>query len=204
MSRLPHQHTNSSHSAPDPENPWVEGLKTVGLSIILALGIRTFVAEARYIPSGSMLPTLEINDRLIIDKLGYKFADPKRGDVVVFSPTDALKQQYKDAFIKRIIGLPGETVEVKNAQVIINGETISENYIAEEPQYNWGPQTVPENSYLVLGDNRSNSFDSHSWGFVPRENIIGRAVVRFWPLDRLGGLDAQPLYPTELNEFSQP
>jgi signal peptidase I len=114
---------------------------------------------------------------------------------VVFSPTDALKQQYKDAFIKRVIGLPGETVEVKNGQVIINGETISENYIAEEPQYNWGPQTVPENSYLVLGDNRNNSFDSHSWGFVPQENIIGRAIVRFWPLNRLGGLDPQPLYP---------
>jgi signal peptidase I len=195
MSRLPHQRTNSSHSTPESENPWVEGFKTIGLSIILALGIRTFVAEARYIPSGSMLPTLEINDRLIIDKLGYKFTDPKRGDVVVFSPTDALKQQYKDAFIKRIIGLPGETVEVKNGQVIINGETISEKYIAEEPQYNWGPQTVPENSYLVLGDNRNNSFDSHSWGFVPRGNIIGRAIVRFWPLNRLGGLDPQPLYP---------
>jgi signal peptidase I len=195
MSRLPHQHTNPGHSTPESENPWVEGFKTIGLSIILALGIRTFVAEARYIPSGSMLPTLEINDRLIIDKLGYKFTEPKRGDVVVFSPTDALKQQYKDAFIKRVIGLPGETVEVKNGQVIINGETISENYIAEEPQYNWGPQTVPENSYLVLGDNRNNSFDSHSWGFVPQENIIGRAIVRFWPLNRLGGLDPQPLYP---------
>ncbi len=204
MSRVPHQHTNPSHSAPEPENPWVEGIKTVGLSIILALGIRTFVAEARYIPSGSMLPTLEINDRLIIDKLGYKFTDPKRGDVVVFSPTDALKQQYKDAFIKRIIGLPGETVEVKSGQVIIDGETISENYIAEEPQYNWGPQTVPENSYLVLGDNRNNSFDSHSWGFVPHENIIGRAVVRFWPIDRVGGLDAKPLYPDELNQLPQP
>lgn len=200
MSRVPHQSNHPRHSAPDPENPWVEGFKTVGLSIILALGIRTFVAEARYIPSGSMLPTLEINDRLIIDKLGYKFTDPKRGDVVVFSPTDALKQQYKDAFIKRIIGLPGETVEVKNGQVIVDGEIISEKYIAEEPQYDWGPETVPENSYLVLGDNRNNSFDSHSWGFVPRENIIGRAIVRFWPLDRLGGLDVQPLYPTELGD----
>lgn len=200
MSRVPHQSNHPSHSAPEQENPWVEGFKTVGLSIILALGIRTFVAEARYIPSGSMLPTLEINDRLIIDKLGYKFTDPKRGDVVVFSPTDALKQQYKDAFIKRIIGLPGETVEVKNGQVSVDGEIISENYIAEAPQYDWGPETVPENSYLVLGDNRNNSFDSHSWGFVPHENIIGRAIVRFWPLDRLGGLDAQPIYPAEATQ----
>ena len=79
------------------ENPWIEGIKTVGLSVVLAIGIRQFVAEARYIPSGSMLPTLQINDRLIIDKLGYKFGDPKRGDIVVFNPTEALSKTYKDA-----------------------------------------------------------------------------------------------------------
>ncbi len=203
MSRVPHQPANPNPSNPNQENPWVEGLKTVGLSVILALGIRTFVAEARYIPSGSMLPTLEINDRLIIDKLGYKFTDPKRGDVVVFSPTDQLKQQYKDAFIKRIIGLPGETVEVNNGQVIIDGDVLSEEYIAEAPQYNWGPETVPENSYLVLGDNRNNSYDSHYWGFVPHNHIIGRAVVRFWPLGRLGGVNPDPLYPTEAEAIPQ-
>ncbi|MGB3193248.1 MAG: signal peptidase I, partial [Limnoraphis sp.] len=109
MSSLQNQEPPNNHPPQDhSENVWVEGFKTIGLSIVLALGIRTFVAEARYIPSGSMLPTLEINDRLIIDKLGYKFQNPDRGDVVVFSPTDQLKTQYKDAFIKRIIGLPGE------------------------------------------------------------------------------------------------
>lgn len=201
MSSVPNREPNEKNSSSThEENPWVEGLKTIGLSIILALGIRTFVAEARYIPSGSMLPTLEIDDRLIIDKLGYRFTEPQRGDVVVFNPTDELRKQYKDAFIKRIIGLPGETVEVRDGQVFINGEALKENYIAEEPQYNWGPDTVPEDSYLVLGDNRNNSYDSHYWGFVPRDHIIGRAIVRFWPLNRVGGVDPEPLYPTSVME----
>lgn len=178
------------------ENPWVEAIKTLGTAAILAFGIRTFVAEARYIPSSSMEPTLEINDRLIIEKVSYRFKDPKRGDVVVFRPTEALQQQdYTDAFIKRVIGLPGETVEVSNGQVFINGEAISEQYIEEEPKYDYGPVEVPEDQYLVLGDNRNNSYDSHFWGFVPREKLIGRAVVRFWPVDRIGSIDENPLYP---------
>ncbi len=180
------------------ENPWIEALKTIGLSAVLAFGIRTFVAEARYIPSGSMLPTLQINDRLIVDKLSYKFQDPQRGDIVVFSPTDTLERQnFHDAFIKRVIGLPGETVEVKGGRVYINDRPLRENYIDEEPFYQYGPVTVPAGQYLVLGDNRNNSYDSHYWGFVPRDHIIGRAVVRFWPPTRLGELDPQPLYRSE-------
>lgn len=174
------------------ENPWVEGFKTIVLSGVLAFGIRTFVAEARYIPSGSMLPTLQINDRLIIDKITYNFRAPQRGDIVVFSPTPALQQQnFHDAFIKRVIGLPGDTVEVKGGRVYVNGQALRENYIEEEPNYSFGPVTVLPDQYLVLGDNRNNSYDSHYWGFVPRDNIIGRAVVRFWPINRLGGLDSE-------------
>ena len=177
------------------ENPWLEGLKTIGLSAVLAFGIRTFVAEARYIPSGSMLPTLQINDRLIVDKLGYHFKAPQRGDVVVFSPTDTLeKQNFHDAFIKRVIGLPGDKVEVKDGRVFINGKPLSEDYIADRPQYQYGPVTVPQDQYLVLGDNRNNSYDSHYWGFVPRDHIIGRAIVRFWPMNRLGEITPEPNY----------
>ncbi|MDJ0650196.1 MAG: signal peptidase I [Xenococcaceae cyanobacterium MO_188.B19] len=177
------------------ENPVVEIVKTLATAFILAIGIRTLVAEARYIPSSSMEPTLEINDRLIIEKVSYHFTSPQRGDVVVFSPTDTLKEQnFKDAFIKRVIGLPGETIEVREGKVYVNGETIKEKYIEEAPDYNYGPETVPENQYLVLGDNRNNSYDSHYWGFVPRKNLIGRAIVRFWPFDRLGSLDETPLY----------
>jgi signal peptidase I len=177
------------------ENPWLEGLKTIGLSAVLAFGIRTFVAEARYIPSGSMLPTLQINDRLIVDKLGYHFKNPQRGDVVVFSPTDTLeKQNFHDAFIKRVIGLPGDKVEVKDGRVFINDKPLEEDYIADRPQYQYGPVTVPQDQYLVLGDNRNNSYDSHYWGFVPRNHIIGRAVVRFWPMNRLGEITPEPNY----------
>ncbi len=177
------------------ENPVIEIVKTLATAFILAIGIRTLVAEARYIPSSSMEPTLEINDRLIIEKVSYYFTSPQRGDVVVFSPTEKLKEQnFKDAFIKRVIGLPGETIEVREGKVYVNGEAIREKYIEEAPDYNYGPETVPENQYLVLGDNRNNSYDSHYWGFVPRQNLIGRAIVRFWPFDRLGSLDQTPLY----------
>lgn len=172
--------------APKPVNPWVETAQTLGLSLLLAFGIRTFVAEARYIPSGSMKPTLQVNDRLIIDKVSYDFGDPNRGDIVVFHPPDSLHQ--RDAFIKRVIGIPGDTVEVKEGQVYVNGEPQEETYIAAKPDYVWGPVTVPDHAYLVLGDNRNESYDSHYWGFVPRENIIGRAVLRFWPPDRAGGI----------------
>lgn len=205
-------HTSQKNS----ENAWVEAIKTIGLSAILAFGIRTFVAEARYIPSGSMLPTLQINDRLIVDKISYHFNDPQRGDIVVFMPpetaadcfngfqspnprnnwtnspantTNQSNPKLKDAFIKRVVGLPGDKVEVKGEQVYINGQKLAEKYIDAPPSYQFGPVTVPANSYLVLGDNRNNSCDSHYWGPVPRNNIIGKAVVRFWPLNRMGGLD---------------
>lgn len=151
--------------------------------------LKKFVAEARYIPSGAMIPTLQIDDRLIIDKWSYRFQQPQRGDIVVFSPTETLKQQnFKDAFIKRIIGLPGDKIQVKDGKVYVNNQPLEEKYIAEAPNYQYGPVTVPPNSYFVLGDNRNNSYDSHYWGFVPKENIIGKASKRFWPLKRSGAI----------------
>lgn len=184
--------TESSSTPPPPSAPRGKGVlretvETLGLSVLLALGIRTFVAEARYIPSGSMLPTLEINDRLIIDKVSYDFGNPQRGDIVVFRPPDALGQN--EAFIKRLIGLPGDVIEVKDGQLYINDEPQTEPYIAAKPDYQYGPVTVPDDAYLVLGDNRNKSFDSHYWGFLPADHLIGRAVFRFWPPDRLGDLD---------------
>ena len=202
MSRSVKQDKNKQPQSPKQENPWVELTQTVVTAVILAFGIWTFVAEARYIPSSSMEPTLEINDRLIIEKMSYRFREPVRGDVVVFNPTEALKaQDFNDAFIKRIIGLPGETVLVREGKVYVNGEQITEKYIAEDPNYDYGPVVVPEGEYLVLGDNRNNSYDSHYWGFVPQDKIIGKAFVRFWPFNRLGSLDQQPLYPGENGEI---
>jgi signal peptidase I len=195
--------SDQAHSADSPSrnppsrNPWVEALQTVGLSLVLAFGIRTFVAEARYIPSGSMLPTLEINDRLVIDKISYGFKDPHRGDIVVFRPPAAAGEQAShEAFIKRVIGLPSEIVEVKSGRVYVNGIALSENYLAATPDYEWGPEIVPQDAYLVLGDNRNDSYDGHYWGFVPRDRIIGRATVRFWPFNRLAYL-ADPAYSAE-------
>ena len=113
------------------ENALIEGIKTIGISLFLAFGIRTFIAEARYIPSGSMLPTLQINDRLIIDKLSYDFSNPKRGDIVVFNPTKTLEaENYHEAFIKRVIGLAGDKVEVQNGKVFVNNTPLKENYMA--------------------------------------------------------------------------
>jgi signal peptidase I len=181
------------------ENPWVEGAKTIATAAILAFGIRTFVAEARYIPSSSMEPTLQINDRLIIEKISYKFHNPERGDIVVFNPTDTLRQQnFKDAFIKRVIGLPGDEVKVQGGKVSVNGQALTEDYIDQPPDYNFGPVTVPADQYLVLGDNRNNSYDSHYWGFVPKDRLIGRAFVRFWPFNRLGSLSPAPLYSSPI------
>jgi len=192
MSRVQNQ-VPEQHSPQDNEGSWIGELgRTIILSVILALGIRTFVAEARWIPSESMVPTLQKYDKLIVDKVSYHFVDPERGDIVVFSPTETIKKDnpnLKDAFIKRIVGLPGDKVEVKGERVYINGRPLQEKYIEAPPQYQYGPVTVPPNSYLVLGDNRNNSYDSHFWGFVPRDNIIGRAIVRFWPLNRIGELN---------------
>jgi signal peptidase I len=190
---------------PQPENPWVEAAKTIITAGVLAVGIRTLVAEARYIPSSSMEPTLQINDRLIIEKISYHLHDPKRGDVVVFNPTKALQEQnFKDAFIKRIIGLPGDTIKISNGIVYVNGGKLSEDYISQKPDnktpcYRDGKRAgfncelghVPDGQYLVFGDNRANSYDSRYWGFVPKDKLIGRAFVRFWPLNRLGMLNQQ-------------
>ncbi len=175
------------------QNPWIEGLQTIGLSIVLALGIRQFVAEARFIPSGSMEPTLQIDDRLVVEKISYRFNPPKRSDIIVFQAPqralDAVGSTSHDAYIKRVIGLPGEKVQVKDGKVFIDDKVLQENYIQAPPDYQWGPEVVPEGQYLVLGDNRNSSSDGHVWGFLPEESIIGRAVVRFWPPTRIGGLD---------------
>ena len=175
------------------QNPWVEGVQTIGLSIVLALGIRQFVAEARFIPSGSMIPTLQIDDRLVVEKISYRFNPPERGDIIVFrapqKALDAAQVQGKAAYIKRVIGLPGETVEVRDGRVFINGEVLEEDYIQAPPTYTFAEQVIPADEYLVLGDNRNSSSDGHVWGFLPKDTIIGRAVVRFWPPGRIGGLD---------------
>ena len=162
---------------------------TVLIALLLAFLIRVFIAEPRYIPSESMFPTLETGDRLVIEKVGYRFHLPAKGDIVVFQPPAKLRllgYEPNQAFIKRAIATAGETVAVKDGIVYINNEPQSESYIAAPPEYDLLPVTVPEGKLFVMGDNRNNSNDSHVWGFLPTENVIGHAVFRFWPLERIG------------------
>lgn len=173
-----------------PKNPWAHGLKTIGVTLVLGLGVPIAAAQCYLIPSGSMKPTLEVNDRLFVDKVSYQIVNPYRGDIIVFTPPEQIIEQEdsRAPYIKRVIGLPGEKVEVKDGRVYINNQPLLENYIADAPEYNWGPKIVPLNSYLVLGDNRNHSYDSHIWGFVERDRIIGKAIIRFWPPERIGSL----------------
>ena len=202
-------HSSQSHKSAKPqqnedmnrEESWgVEAVKTIGLSLLLAFGIRTFVAEARYIPTGSMEPTLLINDRLIVDKVSYRLHGPSRGDIVVFNPTKTLKERFDNAFIKRVIAIPGDQISIREGKVLINQSAINEPYTASQQStsveaciysgfdkpFLAKEQMIPEDHYLVLGDNRRNSLDGRCWGLVAKEDLVGRAVFRFWPLPRLG------------------
>lgn len=179
---------------PPSESPKIwdkirENGTTMGIALVLAFLIRVFIAEPRYIPSDSMLPTLLQGDRLVIEKVSYKFRPPTRGEIVVFQPPSqlqALGYEKNQAFIKRAIATPGETVAVKDGVVYINNRPLTEIYTAEPPAYNLLPVTVPEGQLFVMGDNRNNSNDSHIWGFLPEGNLIGHAVFRFFPLNRIG------------------
>ncbi len=185
------------------ESFW-ENIKVLAIALVIALLVRTFIAEPRFIPSESMVPTLQINDKLIIEKVSYWTQSPKAGDIVVFSPPAMLQKMSgygKDqALIKRVIGVPGDRMAIRDGKVNINGVDRSESYIQEPPHYTCpGPTTpfcqsvnpsesfeIPEGQYFVMGDNRNKSNDSHVWGFLPKQEIIGRAWVRFFPFDRWG------------------
>jgi signal peptidase I len=169
-----------------PKNEWIESAKTAGLGLLMAVGVHTFIAEVRYIPSGSMSPTLHEGDRVIVEKLSYHIRSPQRGEVVVFQAPPELKVQNLDGdYIKRIVGLPGDRVQVQGGQVFVNGQALSETYLQALPNYAYGPVTVPQTHYFVLGDNRNQSYDSHLWGFVPRDAIVGHASLHL-SLSRFG------------------
>lgn len=168
-----------------------ENVKVLAIALVIAIVVRLGVAEPRFIPSDSMAPTLHIGDRLIIEKLAYRLNSPQRGDIVVFEPPMRLKAQgyrRQQAFIKRVIAKPGETVAVHQGQVYIDGEPLAEPYILEAPQYELLPVKVPPDALFVMGDNRNNSNDSHIWGFLPMHNVIGHALYRFWPFDAVSPL----------------
>jgi signal peptidase I len=126
-----------------------------------------------------MLPSIKNGDYIMVSKLSYVFKEPQRGDIIIFhSPRDS-----NSDLIKRIVGLPGETIEVTGGKVLINGEPLEEPYIAEPPQYEYAAETLPEGMYFVLGDNRNNSADSHTGWLLPREDIVGKAWIDYWPTE---------------------
>lgn len=171
------------------EDDKYDDLRTFTLAFAIAIFVRSFIAEPRYIPSLSMYPTFEVGDQFLVDKISRVARSAVDNDIVVFQPPLALQEKgYRksDAFIKRIVAREGETVYVHDGIVEVNGVVRKEPFISESPKYNWGPGVVPDGNVMVLGDNRNNSYDSHIWGFLPEENIIGRAWFRYWPPSRFG------------------
>lgn len=162
----------------------------IAVAFVLSIILRNYVVDTRIVPTGSMLPTIQLQDRLIVDRVYYKYDTIERGDIIVFEAPETAMEE-KD-MVKRLIGLPGEQIIITNGKVYVDGKALNEPYIEAPPDYEYGPVTVPDNSYFMLGDNRRASKDSHVWGFVPREKVLGRVLVRYWPLDRFGKLDQAP------------
>ena len=184
----------------------------LGVAFLIAFLVKTFVAQAFFIPSESMVHTLEVGDRVLVSRTSYKLHDPHRGDVVVFtSPFEAqerggddqalparvihtvlesigLRQPSTEDFIKRVIGLPGETVEGKGGKIFVNGRELVEPYLAEEPIGDFPPKTIAAGQLWVMGDNRNRSSDSRVFGSIRESKIVGRAILRIWPVNRLGFL----------------
>ena len=158
--------------------------------MLLALVLRWQVVEPRWIPSGSMLPTLQLQDRILVEKLRPRLGRSlSPGTVVVFHPPEALIASGYDpraALIKRVVAGPGDRLEVRDGKLWRNGTPLEHDWNAEPMAYSLAPFTVPEGELMVLGDNRNASLDSHLWGPLPREEVIGTAIWRYWPLQRFG------------------
>ncbi|MGA1862412.1 signal peptidase I [Deferribacter thermophilus] len=167
------------------------------VAFVIAMVIRAFVLQAYKIPSGSMLNTLLIGDHILVNKLAYKFGKPKRGDIIVFEwPVEPDKD-----FIKRVIGLPGDKVQIINKQVYINDKLLNEPYVLFQSNFvlpaNFTPRDntenfiVPDGYYFVMGDNRDTSYDSRYWGFVSEDKIKGKAWIIYWSWDLRNGFDVR-------------
>jgi len=157
-------------------------------AIVFAVLVKTFLLQAFYIPSESMNPTLKTNDRVLVNKLSYRLHGVHRGDVVVFKSLPGEGASTRD-LIKRVIGLPGETVEARNGHVFVDGRPLKEDYLKTSVVTDRMPSTrIPAGHYWMMGDSRGNSHDSRDFGPIPRSAIIGRAFVRVWPLSKLGRL----------------
>ncbi len=171
----------------------LETLQTIVLAIVLYFLIDTVVARVR-VDNISMLPTLQPGEFLLVDRISYRFKELNHGDIVIFH----FPQNPSEDYIKRLIGLPGDTVKIANGEVYVNGHQLTEPYLSGAPDYE-GEWVVPEGAFFVLGDNRNQSSDSHSWGFVPKENLIGKALVVYWPIKEMKVLTRPDLVNAAVN-----
>ncbi len=185
----------TAHQNPDPEDTGksaagatLSWFRDLFLSVLIAIVVILFLYQPVKVEGTSMMPSLQNDERIFINKFVYRFgiSDIGRGDTVVFLyPGDPSK-----SYIKRVIGIPGDTIEIDDGRVIVNNKPIAEPYVAEDnrDQIPMARKTVPPDQFFVLGDHRSSSNDSRSWGWVPRQNIYGKAVFVYWPLEDLGAV----------------
>jgi signal peptidase I len=191
--RLHDQDSEKGSTSETPRTPkkaggLVEFLVILAVAFVLVFGfVRPFVLEAFRIPSESMVPTLLVGDRVLANKFIYRLTEPERGEVVVF---ESVGEGDDQKLIKRVVGVAGDEVEVRNGTLLVNGEAREEPYLNRNLPFNdsYGPSEVPEGHVFVMGDNRANSADSRVFGPLPIENIEGEAFVRFWPPLRIGSL----------------
>jgi signal peptidase I len=168
---------------------WIEWGILIVSALAIAFLIKTFLFQAFYIPSDSMLPTLQRNDRVLVNKLAYKVHDVHRGDIVVFKAPKDVDPSFKD-LVKRVIGLPGETIEGRRGKVYINNKLLPEPYLPKGTYTDFNalkPFKIPPDTYWVMGDNRTNSRDSRFFAahVIPKKDIVGRVFIRIWPLSRI-------------------
>lgn len=184
--RMENNNESSEEKKQSPLSEWIDCLKIFVVVLVVFFLLSKFVYVNAYIPSGSMENTIMTGDRVFGNRLAYLTSDPERFDIVIFKYPDDPSR----LFVKRIIGLPGETVEIKDGKVYIDGseEPLDDSFIKEETSGNYGPYEVPEGCYFMLGDNRNNSNDSRKWTntYVERDAILAKAVLRYWPLNKIG------------------
>lgn len=162
----------------------IDTAETILLALVLFLAINALTARVR-VENVSMLPTLEPGEFLLVNRVAYKLGEPKIGDIVIFHAPGVDDMDY----IKRLIGRPGDVVRIEDGIVYVNDQPLYEPYIAQAPSYA-GTWVVPEGEVFVLGDNRNNSSDSHLWGFIPEDDIVGKALIIYWPLNQITILHA--------------
>jgi len=165
----------------------LETLQTILMALVLYFLIDLVLGRVR-VENISMEPTLQPGQFILVNKMAYRLGDFRRGDVIIFH----YPRNPNEDYIKRVVGLPGETIAIHDNKVYVNNQPLDEPYIAAPPQYT-GEWTVPPDQVFVLGDNRNQSSDSHSWGFVPHDLIVGRALVIYWPLDKVKILNQSPV-----------